>query len=199
MRGKAVFPFVALLAAALSSGCSEKSAASATDGGASSASTTDGGDGGLARADAGASADDGAMPTTASNEELTARMRHFVEAIAQNNPDLAGDVLFPRDAYVQVKDLEDPQKGWEKKVAGPFRRAVGKTHKRTHGAEGAKFVSFELGKAPEQVAAKRKDLKKPLYRVKHSRLTFSIEGKSHTVTIAEMTAWRGAWYVTKVR
>jgi hypothetical protein len=35
--------------------------------------------------------------------------------------------------------------------------------------------------------------------VKHSKLAFTIEGKIRHLEIAEMTAWRGAWYVTRLR
>ena len=126
-------------------------------------------------------------------------MRHLVEALAQDNPDLAADVLFPREAYVALRDSSDPQRGWEKRVSEPFRRAVQRTHKRHAGLERAKYVSFELGTAVVQVPPKKREWKKPLWRVKHSKLTFTIEGKTRHVDIAEMTAWRGAWYVTRLR
>lgn len=150
-----------------------------------------------AEVDAGA-LDDSAMPATSVTPDLQARMHHLLEAIAQNNPDLAGDVLFPRDAYVAARDSADPQKAWDRKVSTAFRHAVEKTHKHLKGAEHAKFVSFELGKSITQLTPKKKDFKIPLWRVKHSRLTFTVDGKNHHVDIAEMTAWRGAWYVTRL-
>ena len=116
----------------------------------------------------------------------------------QDNPDLAGDVLFPRDAFIQTKDLTDPQKAWEKKVSGSFRRSVALLHKRLK-ADQAKFVSFELGHSVVQITPKKKDWKRPLWRVKHSKLSFTVDGKTRHLDIAEMTAWRGAWYVTRLR
>jgi hypothetical protein len=135
----------------------------------------------------------------ASGEELDMRMKHLVEAVAQGNADLAGDVVFPRDAYIQTKDSADPQKGWEKKVQSPFKRSVESMHKKMKGVDGAKFVSFELGHSVTQITPKKKDWKRPLWRVKHSKLTFTVDGKQRHLDIAEMTAWRGAWYVTKLR
>jgi len=35
--------------------------------------------------------------------------------------------------------------------------------------------------------------------VKGSRLTFLVAGHTRTLSIREMTAWRGAWYVTRFR
>ena len=57
----------------------------------------------------------------------------------------------------------------------------------------------ELGRSIVQITPKNKDFKKPLWRVKHSKLTFMIDGKERHLDIAEMTAWRGAWYVTRLR
>jgi hypothetical protein len=138
------------------------------------------------------------MPQPPS-EELAARMRHLLEAIQQNNADLANDVVFPRDAFAASKDVPDPQKAWEKRLSDRFRRAVDRTHKRNKGIEQAKFVSFELGHSITQLTPKKKDFKKPLWRVKHSRINFTVDGKSKHIDVAEMTAWRGSWYVTRLR
>jgi hypothetical protein len=143
-------------------------------------------------------ADDVALPRS-SSEELSARMRHLLEAISQNNPDLASDILFPRDAYAASKDLSDPAKAWERRLQQGFRRSIERMHRHMKGIDHAHFVSFELGSSVAQLTPKKKDFKKPLWRVKHSKLTLTIEGKTRHLDIAEMTAWRGAWYVTRLR
>lgn len=180
-------------------GCGDKTAAAGQVDPALHAAKLDAGAEGSVRATADAGViDDVAMPQ-ASGEELDMRMKHLVEAIAQGNPDLAGDVVFPRDAYMQTRDSADPQKLWEKKIQGGFKRGVEGLHKKTKGVASAKFVSFELGHSVVQITPKKKDWKRPLWRVKHSKLTFVIDGKQRQFDIAEMTAWRGAWYVTKLR
>jgi cysteine synthase B len=60
--------------------------------------------------------DETVLPPT-SSDELTSRMRHLVEALAQDNPALASDVLFPREAYVSLRDSSDAARGWEKNVS----------------------------------------------------------------------------------
>jgi len=175
--------------------CTEKAPLGGADAG-------DGGprvrDGGVDAATADSGADDLALPPPV-NEELLARMRHLLEGIVQNNPDLAGDVVFPRDGYIASRDTVDPQKAWDKRVSGLFKRHVERSHKRSKGIENAKFSAFELGRAIQQVTPKKHDFKKPLWRVKHSKLSFTIDGKLHQLDIAEMTAWRGAWYITRLR
>lgn len=198
-RGVRVLVVATAMSAVLVCGCSDKSSAAATpDAAAMLQNHLDaGGEAGSAEVDAGA-LDDTAMPAS-SGDDLTLRMRHLLEAIAQNNADLAGDALFPKEGYVAAKDAPDPLKAWEKKVASPFQRSVERMHKRMKGVDRARFVSFELGHSIVQVTPKKKDLKKPLWRVKHSKLTFTIDGKQRHLDIAEMTAWRGAWYVTRLR
>jgi hypothetical protein len=187
-----------LLPALALTGCGDKTAAASTEitSAKVDAAAPDGGPK-SATADAGSEIEDIAMPK-ASGEELDARMRHLVEAIAQSNADLAGDVLFPRDAFIVTKDSSDPQKSWDK-LQGSFKRSVERMHKHMKGIEGAKFVSFELGHSVVQITPKKHDWKRPLWRVKHSKLTFTIDGKTRHIDIPEMTAWRGAWYVTKLR
>jgi len=183
-----------VIALAGCSGCSDKSQANVAD----AAIALPKGDAGEdASVDAGLF-DDTAMPGGVT-PDLEARMRHLLEAVAQNNPDLAGDALFPREAFVATKDVADPQKLWDKKVSGGYRRSIERMHKHLKGAEHAKFVSFELGRGIAQITPKKKDFKKPLWRVKHSKIAFTVDGKARHLDIAEMTAWRGAWYVTRLR
>lgn len=194
---RAALAAAAALVFAGCSGCGDKKNGAA-DAAAEASVAPEGGDGGLASADGGSAIDDSAMPA-ANSEDLQTRMRHVLEALSQNNADLAGDALFPRDGYIATRDTPDPQKAWEKKVQLAFRSSIERTHKRMKGIEQAKFVSFELGHAVIQLTPKKKDFKKPLWRVKHSKLTFSIDGKTRHLDIAEMTAWRGAWYITRLR
>jgi hypothetical protein len=159
-------------------------------------------DGGDAKAQAAALAldagnDDVGIPPT-SSEELTARAKHLLEAITQDNPELAADVLFPRDGFIAARDVADAAKVWEKKVSGVFKKQVHQLHKRK-GIDRAQFVSLELGHSVMQATPRRHDWKKPLWKVKHSKLTFTIDGKPFRVDVGEMTAWRGAWYVTRLR
>lgn len=199
---------LALAAAAL--GCPQK--ASRTDlldasadaaRGSDASRATDAGDAGeggdASDAAAAADTDDGARPADETLAELTARMRHLVEAIAQDNPDLAQDVLFPKDAFAATHEAKDAHREWTRKIARPFQKAVSRLHAQKKGAERAKFGAFSLGAGPREVAARRGELKRSLWRVKHSRLDIVIDGKTLPIEIAEMTSWRGNWYVTRLR
>jgi hypothetical protein len=150
-----------------------------------------------ASADA-SSADDGALPS-ATSDELTLRAQHLFEAIRLDNPDLASDVLFPRDAFEAAHDANDPGKTWDTKLAPSFRRGLHSLHKRTKGIERAQFVSFEIGRTVTQATPRKHEWKLPLWRVPHARLTYVLDGRTERFDIGELTSWRGAWYVTRVR
>jgi hypothetical protein len=141
---------------------------------------------------------DDALPD-ATSDELTTRAKHLLEAISKDSPDLALDIFFPREAYASARDGQDPSKAWDAKLKPAFAKAVKRVRSRTKGIDRAVFVSFDIGKAITQIVPKAKDWKKPLWRVKRSVLTFTIDGKVHRLEIAEMVAWRGHWYVTKLK
>ncbi len=159
----------------------------------------DGGDGAAPKpvVEAGPPADDSLPPFT--SDELTTRAKHLLEAIAKDNADLATDLVFPRDAYLAVKDVADPGKHWDGKVMAAFRRDVHALHKRTKGADRAVFTSFEVGQPASEAMPKRKDLKRMLWRARRSRIGFTVDGKPSHIDVAEMTGWRGSWYVTKLK
>jgi hypothetical protein len=140
--------------------------------------------------------DDSILPT--SSDELTGRARHLLEAVGKDDPDLATDILFPRDGWLATRDAPDPGKEWEKRVAAPFRRAV-HVDSRHHEIDRAQLVSLELGRAMVRSTPRRRGWKEPLWIVHGSRLTYIVDGHTRALAIREMTAWRGAWYVTRLR
>jgi hypothetical protein len=134
-----------------------------------------------------------------SSDELTTRTKHLLEAIAKDDPDLATDMVFPRDAYITVKDAADPGKQWDNKVMGAFKSKVHALHKQVKGSDRAQFTAFEIGQPVSQTVPKKHDMLRSLWRVKKSRVVFTVEGKATHVEIAEMLSWRGAWYVLRLR
>jgi hypothetical protein len=117
----------------------------------------------------------------------------------RDNADLASDILFPRDAFVVAHDATDPGKLWDTRLSASFRRGVHSLYKRTKGIERAQFVSFEIGRTVTQAPIRHRDWKVPLWRVPHARLTFTLDGRTSRFDIGELTSWRGAWYVTRLR
>ncbi len=141
--------------------------------------------------------DDSVLPPT--GDELTARAGHLLEAISQDDATLAGDILFPRDGWLATHDTPDPGKDWESHVATPFRRTVHALSRQQRDRSHTQGVSLVLGGAIRQTTPRRHGWKKALWTVSGSRLTFIADGRTRVVTIHEMVAWRGAWYVTRLK
>lgn len=138
---------------------------------------------------------DDEIPAT-SSEELTGRAKHLLEAIAKDDPDLAVDIEFPREGWIATRDNADPGKDWDDHVDEKFRHAV---HALAKHAEGAQFVSIELGHAVVQENPKHHGWKKPLWSVHATKLTYLVDGHTRSIFIHEMVGWRGAWYITRLR
>ena len=140
--------------------------------------------------------DDAVLPPT--SDELMGRAGHLLEAFSQDDATLAGDILFPRDGWLLTRDAPDPGKDWESRVAAPFRRRVHALWRQHHELNHAQVVSLVLGGAIRQTTPRHRGWKKGLWTASDSRLTFVADGRTRVVTIHEMAAWRGAWYVTRL-
>ena len=134
-----------------------------------------------------------------NDADLAARAKHLLEAITQDNADLARDILLPRDAYLKNRDVKDPGKTWELKVYNPFQKAVHRAHKSHPGLGRAIFVSVELGHDASTVSARPKEWKYEVWRVTRSRIVYSLDGSVLHLELGELTSFRGAWYVTHLR
>lgn len=141
-------------------------------------------------------AEDALPPAT--SDELTTRARHLLEAIQKDDADLAVDIIFPRDGWLSVRDTSNGGKEWDHRVALPFRRIVHRLSHR-HDLERAEFVSMELGKTTVPATVRRRGWKKPIWLASGSRITFVVDGHTKSLSIRQMAAWRGAWYVTELR
>jgi hypothetical protein len=188
-----------LLVFFLAAGCRGRTVDKSSDsnGGSVEVTEPDGEGGAALSAEASAPPDDAVLPEP--NEELKVRARHLLEAIESDDAALAGDILFPRDGWLATHDSPDPGKDWEAHVAMPFRKAVRSLSRRERDLYHVQAVSLELGGEFEQTMPRRHGWKKPLWTVSGSRLTFVADGHTRTVPIREMVAWRGAWYVTRLR
>jgi hypothetical protein len=144
-------------------------------------------------ADVSASFDD--LPD-AGPADLDLRGKHLLEAIAQNDAALAADIILPREAWMAVRDAQDPGGLYDVKFKTSFASQIARANRHEKGVDHAVFVSFELGPNPVRVTPKKHEWKEALWHVSRSTLTFTIDGRVHRIEIAEMIAWRGNWYVS---
>lgn len=180
----------------VSGGCRAPQANPGND--ASAAATVASSEARSARAEDAATPPDDLLPANVGGE-FAARAHHLLDAIAHDDAQFATDLIFPRDGWLATREASDPGKDWERRVAAPFRRAIHALSRRHAQYEEAQSVSVELGSAMSQAIPKRHGWRKPLWIVHDSTLTFVVDGHTRMLRIREMVAWRGAWYVTRVR
>ncbi len=134
-----------------------------------------------------------------ASDGLSVRARHLLEAIAGDEAALASDILFPRDGWTATRDAADPGKDWERVVAAPFRRAIHATSRRHENFGRAQSVTLELGTSIAQVTPRPHAWKKAVWIARGSHLVFVLDGRTRTLPVRELVAWRGEWYVTRLR
>ncbi len=143
--------------------------------------------------------DETVVPMT--SEEWVTRSKHLVEAVAADNPELAIDFLLSKDAYTQLYAeyaKKDATRAWERHMKKPFERAIHRLHRRRHSKD-AKFGRFELGTRLVKGPVGKGKQRRHVWHARGSRIFYTIEGREHHIAIREMIAWRGAWYISRLR
>ncbi len=138
---------------------------------------------------------DDVVPMT--SEELTVRAKHLVDAIVADNAELAVDFLLSREAYAATHTGKDLGRQWEAKIKRPFSRAIHRLHRKRR-IDHATFGSFQLGSKMTKKPLRHGRKNTSYWHVQRSTLTIQIEGKSLTLRITELAAWKGAWYILRL-
>lgn len=131
--------------------------------------------------------------------DLELRGKHLLQAISENDLSLAADIVLPREAFVAARDVQDPGGTYESKFKLALSNQIARIRRHEKGVDRAVFVSLDLGGAPARAEPRRHEWKEPVWRVARSKLTFTIDGRVRRIEVAEMIAWRGNWYVTRLR
>ena len=140
-----------------------------------------------------------AAPPEPAVDELQARAKKLFEAIQKDEPDIALALFFPKDAFVELKDMKDPSAYWDKLVKQYkshihyYHRKLGKK------ASEAEFDTLELNTKQVYVAPKKEFNKTGYNKVGKSKLRYKMKGKSYSFDIATMIDHEGKWYVTHLR
>jgi hypothetical protein len=132
----------------------------------------------------------------ALSDELRDRMAHLVEAMQERNPDLARDVLFPRGAFLMLSDAKAPNQVWDTRIRGGFEKVI--SHKSRLVRPSSKLVRVDIGKVARS-DRKPGEWKVEVWQAHQARLILDEAGKTREVKLGELTAYKGAWYVTKLR
>ena len=179
-------------------GCAGETSAPAHDAAPEAAHDASATDAGAAPAEAGAETSFDALPDGGA-PDFELRGKHLLQAISENDLSLAADIVLPREAYVAARDSSDPGAQYESKFKPSLSAQIARIRRHEKGIDRAVFVSLDLGGAPVRAEPHKREWKAPVWRIGRSKLTFTIDGRVRRIDVAEMIAWRGNWYVTRLR
>lgn len=146
--------------------------------------------------------DPGALPQTqqlpsAATAAFHGGMAALWTGIRTDSVQAALPAFFPERAYVQVKQIGDPEGDWTGRLVGDYRLDIGAAHALLGPDPGrARLVAV-------QVPAGYAHWVPPgacyngvgYYEVPNSRVVYRQNGEIRSFGIASMISWRGAWYV----
>ena len=132
-----------------------------------------------------------------STEAFQGRVVGLWEAIVRDDPELAMPFFFPLRAYVQVKDVADPEADWRHRLVLAFRRDIHSLHDRLKEAGGpARLLGLDVPATHALWVKPGEEWNKIGYfRVFGSKLRFEIDGEVRAIDIRSLISWRGQWYV----
>lgn len=142
--------------------------------------------------------DAGAPP--APVDELQARAKKLFEAIQKDEPEIAMAMFFPREAFLQLKDVKDPSAYWDKLVK-EYKAHIHSYHKKLgKKAAEAEFEALELNPKTQVYVAPKKEFNKTGYnKVTKSKLKYKLKGKTKQLDLATMIDHDSKWYVTHLK
>ncbi len=126
------------------------------------------------------------------------RLELLVDAIAEDDPELAAPAFFPRIAYAQVKAIKKPEQDWQRRLVRAYERSIHRYHGALgQSAKGLRFVGLEIDPSRVKLMAPHSEGNRlPYYRALHARLLVEKADGSRThFDITSLISWRGEWYV----
>ena len=146
--------------------------------------------------------DPGALPQTPDRPAdvgfvLGGHIQSLWDAIVADDPNRAMPFFFPLSAYVQVKNISDPQHDWMTRLVANFDQDVHAWHARLgSAAASAQLLGLSIPESQAQWITPGVEYNKGSYwRVYGSMLNYAAGGRPGSFTIASMISWRGEWYV----
>lgn len=128
----------------------------------------------------------------ASSAERRAKL--LFDAIVRDDPALAQDVFFPRDAFLLVKDIRDPGRYFDQ-LHARFVADIHALHRTLPGLADARFDHFELARRGAFMRVREEGNRLPYWASRHSVLHYKSHGEAHHFEVRVLITWDDQWYV----
>ena len=149
------------------------------------------------RVPAGAIGKDAAAPALsrpAVDGRVQALGAELFAAVVKDDPALAEQTFFPRDAFLQVKAMQNPGRYWDR-LHARFAHDIHALHAATPGLAHASFDRLELVKRGGLVQPGQEGNRLPYWASRHSKLHFRVGGQPKSFEVRVLISWQDRWYV----
>jgi hypothetical protein len=120
--------------------------------------------------------------------------RRLFDAIVRDQPELAADFFFPREAFVKVKAMARPER-YHARLWQRFVSDVHALHRGLTQAESATFERLALSRRGGWVRPGDEGNRLPYWAARHARLIYRVGGKQHELEVRVLISWGPRWYV----
>lgn len=146
--------------------------------------------------------DPGTLPQTdekptATGAEFDAHVDALWQAIVRDDPSLALPFFFPKTAYLQVKDIQDPAGDYQSRLIANYEDDIHALHAQLgDAASRAQLTGMSVPNDQAQWITPGTEYNKGSYwRVYGSTLNYTVDGQSRSFPVTSLISWRGQWYV----
>jgi hypothetical protein len=126
--------------------------------------------------------------------EVAGKIRAVFDAIVHDDPALAAQSFFPRDAFLLVKDIKDPGAYYDS-LRRRFDSDIHALHASVPGIERAQYDRFELAQRGGYVPPHGEGNRLPYWASRHSVLYYRLDGQARHVEVRVLITWDDRWYV----
>lgn len=134
-------------------------------------------------------------PRPPGGEVEQERARRLLAAIAADEPSLAQDFFFPKEAFRHVKGIADPDAYWDRLFAR-YEQDIHALHESLPGLEDAELVGLEIVRRGGWVAPGEEANALPYWVARHNRLRYRVGGEERTLEVRVLITWGDRWYIT---
>lgn len=130
--------------------------------------------------------------------EAEASARQLFLAIQRDDPALARDFFFPRDAFLVLKGIADPARYWGI-LMSHYERDIHELHGSLPGISDGTFDRFTLSRRGGWVAIREEANALPYWASRHSWIYYRAGDREQRFEIRTLINWGPRWYVTHLR
>jgi hypothetical protein len=139
-------------------------------------------------------AEPSAPPARPPLGDFEARARALFEAIAHDAPERAAESFFPRDAFLQVKAMQNPGRYYDR-LRARFEQDIHMLHRSLGDLTQARYERFELAKRGGWVLPGQEGNRLPYWASRHSFLYYRVGSELRHFEVRVVITWQDRWYV----